>query len=440
MKIEDYDIVLQIEQPDGSFQCRGFTGVPAASKSWIALVSSGSGEGRKAVGELAVEIEAALLLSSPEAAVSNMSGAALPSNLKPADRTDRLNLLVLAGASDAPFQNLPWYANWERTADQSGVMVLLPPGVYESFFSKSLPKKHVLRRVNAKTWSQTIKETLASVLARANITSPTSRIFISYRRVETLPLALQLFDQLVKEGFDVFLDRFSIAPGYDFQRRLTQELEDKSMVVLLESRLLEDSEWTQHEIDFAKRHRLGMIALQMPDVTSGMASINAREILKASEFTKKPVKGEKGIVQWQKLRKPTLDRVVSRIKAAHADALFRRRHYLRKDLRQLLKSHSGVKVSDGSVGPLYVTKNADEHVLWLTTRPPELEDFRSVHGALHAKARSHDSKGIVVGPLAALEPDRQHRLTWLSDVCKCLAFDEGNLREFARKLATGALP
>ena len=77
-------------------------------------------------------------------------------------------------------------------------------------------------------------------MSRADITTEITRIFISYRRLETLPVALQLFDRLTHEGFDVFLDRFSIPPGYDFQRRLNQELEDKSMVILLESGSLKD--------------------------------------------------------------------------------------------------------------------------------------------------------------------------------------------------------
>jgi MTH538 TIR-like domain (DUF1863) len=88
------------------------------------------------------------------------------------------------------------------------------------------------------------------------------------------------------------LARFSMPPGYDFQRRLNQELEDKSMVVLLESRSLKDSKWTQHEIDFAKRYRLGMLALRMPDVTNEAAlpsiAPDAREDIAESDFIGPP--------------------------------------------------------------------------------------------------------------------------------------------------------
>jgi len=48
------------------------------------------------------------------------------------------------------------------------------------------------------------------------------------------------------------------------------------MVLLLESRHLKDSKWTQHEIDFAKRHRLGLYTLRMPDVDDDEALKSVR--------------------------------------------------------------------------------------------------------------------------------------------------------------------
>src|SRR3954468_13865560 len=70
--------------------------------------------------------------------------------------------------------------------------------------------------------------------------------------------------ELAHENFDVFLDHFRISPGVDFQVRLTQELGDKSMVLLLESKGILDSEWTLYEINVAKTCGLGIFALQPP--------------------------------------------------------------------------------------------------------------------------------------------------------------------------------
>lgn len=443
----EQEIVLQTEIAKGRFRCRAFSGVPAARRSWISIVSSGSDAGRKLVGELAAELEAVLLGSSPQATVADTDCYAAPADIKPSDLPDRLKVLVLVGSNDWKFSDQHWYGTWESDRDQSYLMLLRPPGEYKDQFDSSIKpdastgKDHLLHRINAGTWTSSIAETLPPILARAEITSSISRVFVSYRRLETLPVALQLFDRLVQEGFDVFLDRFSIPTGYDFQRRLNQELEDKSMVVLLESKSLKDSKWTQHEIDFAKRNRLGMLALRMPDVTADaqVASIfpPSRENLEKADFVKPAVYDliEK-VDQWQKLTDDALNRVTARIKVAHADALFQRRYRLRGDVVAALNAEQGVQAQYCAVGPLKVVCGSEEHVVWLTTRPPEVEDFRSVYGAHHARTSpTEDSRGIIVGPQAALEPDRMDQLHWLRKVSQCLSFDEGNLPDFARRLA-----
>ncbi len=441
-----HEIVLQTEMAEGRFRCRAFSGVPAARRSWISIVASGSDAGRKLVGELAAELEAVLLGSSPQATVADIDCYAAPADIKPSDQPERLKVLILIGSNDWRFADQPWYGTWESDRDQSYVMLVRPPGKYEDQFDPSIGDTHLLRRVNAGSWTHSIVETLPSILARAEITSNVSRIFISYRRLETLPVALQLFDRLVHEGFDVFLDRFSIPPGYDFQRRLHQELEDKSMVVLLESKLLKDSKWTQHEIDFAKRNRLGMLSLRMPDVKGDalLASIfpGARENLEVEHFVGPAVHDPiENVDQWPALKVEALDRVIGRIKVAHAAALFQRRYRLRGDVVAALNAEHGVNAQYCAVGPLKVVCGSDEHVVWLTTRPPEVEDFRSVYGAHCARpSPTPDSRGIIVGPQAALEPDRIDQLQWLREVSRCPSFDEGNLRDFAHRLATRDWP
>lgn len=443
------DIILQKEIASGRFGSRAFSGVPAAQRSWISLVSSGSDLGRKLVDELATELEAVLLGSSPQATAADIECPAPPAEMKPEDHSGRLKLLVLVGSDDCKFTDQSWYQTWNAEQYQSDVMLVLPPGKYDEQFDATIlaDPLHLLRRINAATWKDKISDALPSVLARAEITSASSRVFISYRQLETLPVAFQLFDRLVHEGFDVFLDRFSIPPGYDFQRRLTQELEDKSMVVLLESKSLKTSKWTQHEIDFAKRNRLGMLALRLPDVQDAALipsiAYDARENMVPTDFVG-PTKavpasnGAETFDQWPELKSEALDRVVAKIKTVHAVALFRRRHRLRGDVVAALRDETGINVTYCAVGPMTVIRGADQHLLWLTTRPPEVDDFRSIQLAHLARpGRTSNWHAIIVGPQAALEPDRQQKLQWLSDVSQCLSFDEGNLPDFARRLATG---
>ena len=66
-----------------------------------------------------------------------------------------------------------------------------------------------------------------------------------------------------------------------------------------------------------------------------------------------------------------------------------------------------------------------------------MTDFQSVYGARIERKSKDTSKGLIVGPLAALEPDRQERLKWLHTVSQCLSFDEGDLAKFADRVKTG---
>jgi len=105
--------------------------------------------------------------------------------------------------------------------------------------------------VNANRWKEKITEVVPVILARADVTASVARVFISYRRLETLPIALQLFDRLTHEGLRFFSIGSRSPRVTTFSGDSDRELEDKSMVLLLESKRAKHSKWTQHQIDFA---------------------------------------------------------------------------------------------------------------------------------------------------------------------------------------------
>jgi hypothetical protein len=74
------------------------------------------------------------------------------------------------------------------------------------------------------------------------------RVFISYRRVESSPAALQLHDLLSARGFDVFLDTHDIRPGDPFQDVLWNRLCDSDVMVMLDTPTYFESKWTRQEV------------------------------------------------------------------------------------------------------------------------------------------------------------------------------------------------
>ena len=63
------------------------------------------------------------------------------------------------------------------------------------------------------------------------------------------------------------MDRFSVEPGVDFQRRLDEDLGDKAFLLLLESENLIESRWVRHEILYALSNRIETLALTLPGMS-----------------------------------------------------------------------------------------------------------------------------------------------------------------------------
>ena len=78
-------------------------------------------------------------------------------------------------------------------------------------------------------------ESIANLVLEAlSLLRQSRRLFISYRRIESRGVALQLYSLLDERGFDVFLDTHGVRPGEPFQEILWQRLADSDVVVLLE--------------------------------------------------------------------------------------------------------------------------------------------------------------------------------------------------------------
>jgi hypothetical protein len=123
----------------------------------------------------------------------------------------------------------------------------------------------VVRPLNAQVWEGTEDRAVQALLRLLGLIERERRLFLSYARRETSALALQLRTRLSERGYDVFLDRFSVPPAADFQRRINIELSDKAFVLLLESPAAVDSKWVQHEVAFAHTHSIALLALSLPE-------------------------------------------------------------------------------------------------------------------------------------------------------------------------------
>jgi hypothetical protein len=273
------------------------------------------------------------------------------------------------------------------------------------------------------------------VLGLAGIGTEDRRVFVSYRRPETAEIAEQLFEELPKHGFDAFVDRFRVGPGRDFQERLTDELADKAMVLVLESASILESQWTAHELAFAKAHDLGRLAVHLPGGTKVPWLDDEFRVVIAPQDLAPPTAIVAGT---NRLTGPALERVVNRLIAEHTRAYLRRRVFLLDTLRAALTRYGAIDQRLDARGHLHVqvgsAVNRREYVVWASPRPPRVGDFRIAHGICR---QGPAPTGAMVTTSVFREMRRRAESDWLAEVSLVRLADEGRIDQLASTIARG---
>jgi hypothetical protein len=423
-------IIIQIERPDHMFDCLGFTGIPVVNPVFIALASAATPQATRDLNNLRSELLQELDALAPQIQPVMLPCGGMapgPDSCHALGDPDCQNLLVLVGDDSQPLLLQAFHQPWITGSSNYHA---LP--VYRSCARTSvgtlLPVQY--RHLNVEFWHRSIAEVIPAILGLSNLTPENPRIFISYRQKDSPALAIQLFDALSHKGFDGFLDHFRIPPGVDFQARLTQELGDKSMVLLIESEHILDSEWTTYEINVAKTCSLGIFALHLPGgpYVPGIDS-SVRMDVDSAQFRGGTFSPS------AELDANALQVVVDRLKVEHDRTLVWRRKILRSSFEGALVEQGILVSQPTSAGMLRVRSHTGtEYLVWLTPRPPELPDFHGVHGRV-----TPPLKGVVVGLSRLMEPARLAQTGWLAGLSQIQLVDEGHLKLAASQIARGIL-
>jgi len=134
-------------------------------------------------------------------------------------------------------------------------------------FNASIPEK--LHKINGYQLADSsgIEALVSVILEGFGLERKSRRLFISYKRDESSAVAIQLYELLEKNGFDVFLDTHSIRPAEPFQDELWHRLADTDIVVLLNTPRFLTSFWTRDELARANAMQIGILQLVWPNHT-----------------------------------------------------------------------------------------------------------------------------------------------------------------------------
>jgi hypothetical protein len=324
------------------------------------------------------------------------------------DIADNEKLLLIVSDSQHDQFNVPGLANWPYA-----ILPVLPADV-----KVILPTP--LNVPQAAFWSYRIADVIPVLFGISGISDSDRRVFISYRRTDTEALAEQLFDKLHHAGFEVFLDRFSIDPGVNFQSRLYQELADKAMVVFLESPNFLKSDWVQLEIDFVKKYRLGYLAINL---------LNAPKTSSVDQEYRRMINAADLDATGEILNANTLDTLIRDIQSQHAISLYRMKNNLDVSIIAALKAKGLNPHPDASGLIRVIDTGLQVHKIWSRARPAILDDYH-----LTDTLKSIGEQGIVVSPDFP-EIRRLNLNSWLARKAHVLFFNEGQILELADHLS-----
>jgi hypothetical protein len=263
-----------------------------------------------------------------------------------------------------------------------------------------------LRRLNALRWDEDPGSALRAVLRLLGLIEEERKLFLSYRRAETSGLAVQLRRELSERSYDVFLDRFSVPPAEDFQRRLDIELADKAFVVVLESPAAVDSPWVAHEIAYALDHQISVLGLTMPETRTHQCFPAIDEAFRI-RLTDHDLTGSAGDPD-RRLSPPTLASILDGIEWRYASLMRRRRQQLLGSLRDWLRRAGHHEVAEHGWAIIASTPNGIETAYLVTPRAPTPRNVQELD-----RVRDKSNDGLVVFAAPTQDPDDAALIDWI---------------------------
>ena len=266
-----------------------------------------------------------------------------------------------------------------------------------------------IARLNAVDWEHDRSLALATIMRLLGFVEDERRVFLSYVRRDSSDVAEQLHRALQECQFDVFLDRFVVPPGEDFQRRLTEDLADMAFLLLLESDGVRDSPWVQYEVNYALTHRIGTLAVTMPDLAE------ARQAPIDEAFRFRLSRDDLGS---GRLTSVALRRLLERIEISHACALRRRREQLLGSLVGHLEATgcSCEPLSDWAI--IAGARDRKSGAFLVTPRRPDTKDLRALErecARVKGSIGDQDLTACVVHDVADMAEDHADLLRWVGN-------------------------
>ena len=164
----------------------------------------------------------------------------------------------------------------------------------------------------------------------------TRKVFVSYKRDDSTSVAIQLYEALEENNFDVFLDTHSIKQGELFQEELWHRMTDCDVIIMLNTTGFMASRWCKEELAEASAKQIGIIQLVWPNhQLENISHICEPILLNQNNF----IKGNYLCKNSSRLNDEILKKIVSETESLRARNLAARQDNLITEFTNIAKKH-----------------------------------------------------------------------------------------------------
>ncbi|MBW4540413.1 MAG: toll/interleukin-1 receptor domain-containing protein [Myxacorys chilensis ATA2-1-KO14] len=263
----------------------------------------------------------------------------------------------------------------------------------------------VLRHLNGLQWEP--NRVVADILKAFRLCREQRQAFISYRRMDSQNVAIQLFSALSLQGYKVFLDIASIDAGVDFQQVLWGRMSDVDLLIFLDSPNALSSEWVYKELLQAESLGLGVLQLVWVDHTRKLGTEFSTFIqLQHSDFAHCKADAQ------DSLTGEAIKTILSTAESARIRSIAIRRTRVIGDVVEQLPQGIASTIDPGGNIRLYRDDRALANVIPVVGVP----DAALIQQAeIRALAEDVDlSKNLIIYDSLGVEPNYKKHLAWLN--------------------------
>jgi len=279
----------------------------------------------------------------------------------------------------------------------------------EDNFYESISQQ--LQPINAFEWEgdSSKKKLTLTILENLGLSEKDRKVFISYRRADGLGMADQFLDILTRQGFDVFLDRYDVDIGRDFQEEIYNSIDDKAFLLVIESPRAYESEWISKEIHYALRNHITVMILKWFNTT---ISIEDSKDLRRIELKEDDLYFNNYLL----LKEERINTLILEIESEHSYGLLRRRNNFIKSIEKEWKEHYNYLIYlDNWIIFFKESKNDESNkIITITPRIPQSYDLYLLDNISEMiKEPTEDIEKILFHKSQSINLKHQELLMWI---------------------------